>query len=259
MPNFKVTGVGVKTGRNRTRTYSAFNEDRARQMALDDGTEPEKIEIIPPQPPTERQLEFARNVGINVPQGASADEVSDLLSIYQDRDKPATERHRTFADYYEVETTRCIGKKKLFQLIFNKLSQQGNEEELATWFTFRVYREITNAANTAIAAHPNNPKLVAIGKQLAKDEKILKSIRRYEGKDLIWFGEWTAPDGITYSGGSNRTAAYKAAASALRAEFGLPVQQSKPKRVAIRKPQPAGCFSILFLGAVLPIFLYYFW
>ena len=259
MPHFKVTGVGIKTGRNRTRTYSAFNEDRARQMALDDGTEPKEIEIIPPEPPSERQLEFARSVGVNVHQGATADEVSDLLSIYQDRDKPATDRHRSFSDYYEVETTRCIGKKKLFRLIFNKLSQPGNEEELATWFTFRVYREITNAADNTIATHPNSPELIAVGKQLARDEKILKSIRRYDGKELIWFGEWTAPDGITYSGGSNRTAAYKAAASALRAEFGLPVQESKPKKTASRKSEPAGCFGFLFLGGVLPILLYYFW
>jgi len=259
MPNFKVTGVGIETGRNRTRTYSAFNEDRARQMALADGTEPKKIEIVPPQPPSEPQLEFARNVGINIPAGATADEVSDLLSIYQDRDKPATDRHRSFADYYEVETTRCVGKKKLFQLIFNKLSQSGNEQELATWFAFRVYREITNAADSAIAKHPMDPKLVAIGKQLAKDEKVLKSIRRYDGKDLIWFGEWTAPDGNTYSGGSNRTAAYKAASSALRAEFGLPVQKGKTERAESKKSEPAGCFGFLIFGAVLPAVLYYVW
>ena len=259
MPDFKVIGVGIETGRNRTRTYSAFNEDRARQMALADGTEPKRIEIMPSQPPTERQLEFARNVGINVPAGATADEVSDLLSIYQDRDKPATDRHRSFADYYEVETTQYVGKKKLFRLIFNKLSQPGNEQELATWFSFRVYREITNASDSATAKHPNDPRLSAIGKQLSEDEKLLKSIRRYDGKELIWFGEWTAPNGITHSGGSNRTAAYKAAASALRAEFGIPVQERKPNRVASRKPEAAGCFGFLLLGAVVPVCLYYFW
>jgi len=228
-------------------------------MALADGTEPKEIELVPPEPPTERQLEFARNVGITVPVGATVDEVSDLLSIYQDRDKPATHRHRSFADYYEVETSKCIGKKKLFRLIFNKLNQPGNEEQLATWFAFRVYREITNASDSATAQHPNDPRIVSIGRQLAKDEKVLKSIRRYDGDDLIWFGEWTAPDDVVYSGGSNRTAAYKAASSAIRAEFGIPVKERTPKKRATGKPEPAGCFGFLTIGTILPICLFYSW
>jgi len=259
MPLFKVTGIGIETGRKRTRTYTAYNEDRARQMALADGTETKEIELVPSQPPTERQLEFARDVGINVPAEATIDEVSDLLSRYQDRDKPATERHRSFADYYEVEVTKYIGKKKLFCHIFNKLTQPGNEEDLAVWFAFRVYREITNASDTAAVQHPNDPRIAAIGRNLAKDEKALMSIRRYDGDDLIWFGEWTASNGDMYSGGSNRTAAYKAAASAIRAEFELPQQGRKQSKKSAGKSESAGCFSVIILGAIMPICLYYSW
>ncbi|QKK01290.1 MAG: hypothetical protein HND55_00705 [Pseudomonadota bacterium] len=179
-------------------------------------------------------------------------EVSDLLSIHEDRDKPATKRHRGFAEYFGVESTRYVGKKRLFELVFGELAKPGREADLALWFTFRVYRELTGASDTAPAQHPSDPKLVSIANRLSDDEKVIQSIRRYRGEDLIWFGQWTSPEGFTYTGGSNRTAAYKAASSEIKTEFGL-AKPSPKSSISSKAPSKAsGCLGVLALASLMP-------
>ena len=92
----------------------------------------------------------------------------------------------------------------------------------------------------------------------SKDESVLTSIRRYVGTDLIWFGEWTAPNGNVYSGGSNQTIAYKRAAALLRELLPSELRQSAsrasvvvPERdsdTQVRPQRRAGCASVV--GAV---------
>ena len=247
----------METGRTRTRTYQATNEDQAKEKARQDGTDPTSVELIPPPPPTERQLEYARGVGIQVPSDANKDELSDLLSIYEDRDKPATDRHREFAKHFRIETTRYVGKKRLFEMIFAELRQPGNEVDLIAWFTFRVYRELTEASDSAPIKHPGDQKIRDIAKLLAEDEKVIKSIRRYRGEDLIWFGQWTAPDGITHYGGSNRTTAYKAAAEALREGCGISRPAARRPRNAQKASKQSGCLGALVAVGFTPAALGY--
>lgn len=63
---------------------------------------------------------------------------------------------------------------------------------------------------------PDAEVIREIARQLVQDEAVVKSIRRYQGRDLVWFGEWTSPDGTVHNGGSNKTIAYKRASSLLR-------------------------------------------
>ena len=239
MPIYEVKGKGKDTERKRKRTYSAANEFEATRLAEIDGTLVDEIIEIPPEPPTERQLNYAKNLSISIPANATKDDVSDLISLEVDRDKPATERHKKFGEAYGIEFTDYIGKKALFNKIQATLITPGREKELLSWFTFRVYRELTSAADDSPIKGPDDPTINEITEELAFDEKIIKSVRRYKGNELIWFGEWTSPDGYVHTGGSNRTLAYRQVSKMLKQRATFPTKPQKKKRSSPPKRKAA--------------------
>lgn len=174
-----------------------------------------------PSPPTERQLAFARDLGISIPADATLDEVSDLISAHLEKDKPAGDNHRRIASLFGAKFTRFTGKKQLYDRIFNVVSRPTHELDLAAWFVYRVYRHLVRGAENAPITGPDHPTIQEIATQLSSDEAALRSIRRYNSEGLLFFGEWTSPNGTLYTGGSKRTAGYEKASSLLRQKLGL--------------------------------------
>nr|BAJ06900.1 hypothetical protein [uncultured bacterium] len=264
MPSYEIHEKGKDTGRKRHRVYSAPTEEDATKLAEADGTSVEAVSEIPPEPPTERQISYARDLAISVPSNATKDDLSDLISLKIDRDKPATERHKAFGRSYGLDFTNYIGKKALFNRIHAALIAPGREKQLLSWFTFRVYRELAGGAENAPITGPSDPIIEEIAAQLSTDEKILKSVRRYEGADLIWFGEWTAPNGTVHNGGSKRTSAYKEAAALLKQRAKLPEGTNKSSRssaqqggrAAVTATESKGCLSVIALAFALPALAY---
>lgn len=261
MPSYEIKGKGKDTGRKRKRIYFAANELEAKRLAEDDGTLVEEVVEIPPDPPTERQLDYARDLGISIPVNATKDDLSDLISLKVDRDKPSTERHKKFGRAYGIEFTDYIGKKDLFNRIQAALIAPGREKELLSWFTFRVYRKLSGGVDDTPIEGPDDPVIQEIAEELVTDEKIVKSVRRYEGSELIWFGEWTSPDGYLYTGGSNRTAAYKQTSSILKQRVKFPANPQKKasssaparNRNKIATSESKGCLSVIVVALVIPV------
>lgn len=223
---------------------------------------------VEPEPPTERQLNYAKDLGINIPQDATKFQVSDMISARLNRDKSATcDRHRSFADLYGVQYTKYTGKRDLFERIYSALSRPDHEEELVSWFVFRVYRNLVKGAEDVSIASPNHAIISDIAKQLISNDSVMRSIQRYDGEELIWFGEWTAPDGTYHTGGSKRTVAYKKAASLLSDKLELE-SRSRTRNYANRSQSTSdelsrsvnkgttgrgGCLSVVIFVGVITI------
>ncbi len=123
---------------------------------------------------------------------------------------------------------------------------------------------MVNGADNAQIKNPDDPIIQEIASQLESDEKFIKSARRYEGRDLIWFGEWTTSDGYLLTGGSNRTEAYTIASSLLREKAGIPIRASgntstkqeiqtlKEGTRQIEK-EPKGCFSVIVFAMIVSL------
>jgi hypothetical protein len=82
MPRYEVVGFGRETGRKRVRIYEAKNKEDVIMMAASEGTivDMSKIRILPESPATERQLEYAKNLGIKIPKDATKSEMTKLIS-----------------------------------------------------------------------------------------------------------------------------------------------------------------------------------
>lgn len=172
-------------------------------------------------PPTERQLAFANSLGLDVPSDATLEETSDLISARVDNDTSANEKQRSIAALYGVKFTRFTSKQQLATRISNAVKRPTHENELAAWFIYRVYRDLTRRADDTSITGPDHPTIKELAVQFAADEAALSSARRYDEQDLRQFGQWTAPDGAQSIGGSKRTAAYEKATALLRDKLGV--------------------------------------
>lgn len=222
MARFEVRGVGRDSGRTRRRSYKARNESEAVALAKKGGMIVKAVSPIPDEPATARQRAYAADLGLSFPDTITKAEMGDLLDKHLSRDKPSSERHREFARWFGVGTTAYVGKRALFDRIGAELSRPGREEDLCAWFVYRVCRHVCRGGEDhPRATGPNSVAVYEMGAELASDPSVLRSIRRYEGRDLIWFGEWTSPDGYVHEGASVRTMAYKRARSLIRDRLGM--------------------------------------
>ena len=89
-----------------------------------------------------------------------------------------------------------------------------------------VYRELVGGKPDTRIRDADAPVIHEIASELVQHETVVRSIRRYEGRDLVWFGEWTSPDGTVHKGGSNETIAYKRASALLREKLGAEVRHA---------------------------------
>lgn len=174
-----------------------------------------------PSPPTERQLAFASDLGLNVPLDATWEEVRDLISAAVDKDIPATDRDRSLATLYGVSFTRFTGERHILKLILYAVRRPTHEHDLAAWFIYKVYCDLVRGTDDRQMIGPDHPTIREIAAQLASDETALNSVRRYDAQDLLRFGQWTAPDGALCTGGSKRTAAYEKATLLLKDKLGI--------------------------------------
>ena len=168
------------------------------------------------EPPTDRQLAYARDLGISIPADVTKQELSDLIGARLQKDKPAAPHFQAFAKRLGVAFTQYIGKKGLFDLLFTHLTKPGREEDMTAWFVFRVYRELVRGRSDTDIKDPDDPVIREIARLLLQDKAVVQSIRRYQGRNLVWFGEWASPDGTVHHGASNQTIAYKRVSSLLR-------------------------------------------
>lgn len=167
------------------------------------------------KPPSEAQLNCVRKGGMRIPKEVTIPELWDLVWNHFENDRPATDRHKSWAGLFGVEFTKFTGKKVLFDRIQSTLSEVGREEELLAWFTFRVYRNLVRGKVNVPIQNPGVAAIQEIAHRLKDDLQIVKSIRRYKGRDLRLIGTF---DG--YAGGSSSTIAYKRVSRLLRERLG---------------------------------------
>lgn len=207
---YKVKGKHSETKRVRTLKFNAFNEDDAIQQALASGIEScTSIEIIPFDEPTESQLNYARDLGIQIPNGASKYDVSALISRKVDGDEEYDQDLLEFATNHRIYVSKYTTLSDLYGITFQKLPIV----DRIAFFAFLIYRDITKDSHSNLDTHPARNKFYSLAILKENDDRFIKSLERYNSeKDIRYFGEITLIDSTgtwTSTAGSVDSIAYK--------------------------------------------------
>lgn len=112
---YQVVGINPKTGRKNKRIYEEMKEEYAIKRAEIDGfAAPFEVNLLPSREPSERQLAYAKDLCIAIPEGACFEDVSALISRVTDEDEqPADENLASQAHIYGVKFSRYHGRKAI--------------------------------------------------------------------------------------------------------------------------------------------------
>lgn len=213
---FKIRGINSSSGRSKGYQVSALTEAEALEIGLDKGlVSPFIEERIAHDEPTERQLDYAVDLGIQLPEGAKRGDVSALIDrvLYND-DAPPKEL-TDFANGRRLQFSLHVGYRSLCEIVFYNL--QGVEK--AAFFVFRIYLHLSRSNQSNLDLHTEKNFMYHMGQKILDDEKLLKSMENYDGRDLVFFGKRTV-DYVEQQGGSDKTAVYKFVAKAISEHYG---------------------------------------
>lgn len=87
MSQFRILGLS-KSGRAIDRTFDAETLGGARRQAERAGLVVETVERLPPTPATDRQLAYARDLGITIPESPTLEQMQGLISWAVDPSGP---------------------------------------------------------------------------------------------------------------------------------------------------------------------------
>ncbi|MFH1845102.1 MAG: hypothetical protein ABIF77_18085 [bacterium] len=203
--------------------------------------------------PTERQNDFAKELGIKIKHGMTRTQVSELISEALVRRNPPSEGNLRSAKDLGIDLPRPMPKKEMFDHIWSTLNAKGRTEDMAAFFTYRVCRGfVEGGKDHPLANGVKAPAIREIAKGIASNDKAMASIKRYEGRQLIRFGRWTTPQGFEVEGGSKRTMGYKAVKQLISTQLGLADPKDMTQRPNGRaKSTSSGCLGVVAVFIVL--------
>lgn len=115
---FQVVGIKPSTKRRNTRIYEAFREEDALNQARAEGlVEPFEVKVLPVEPPSDRQLSYARSLGATIPEGACKQDVSAIIDrIVDEEEEPVEEQFAKAANDCGVKFSRYHGRTQIMNL-----------------------------------------------------------------------------------------------------------------------------------------------
>ncbi|SJZ32226.1 hypothetical protein [Sediminibacterium ginsengisoli] len=246
-----ISGIHQTTKRRRTIELSALSDEEASLNAISQGLiEPIEISVKPPEPPSVAQIKYATDLGAKIPLNANKQDLSAIIQKKLDSDSDPCQELIDYANHYKLIFSDYIGNRALYDLIFESLSINNK----AAFFIFSVYRWLTDDRQANLEIHPQKPIFFGFAAEVVQDEKIIRSINRYSGADIRFFGKINQTNGREVIGGSTNTIAYKAACDYL--EAALKIATSKKNQTFKNPPttdneenyglsKNKGCFGII--------------
>lgn len=218
MYRYEIKALYTPTNRIRTTTIEAQNrEDAIARLKMDlNFSEPFVVEEFFDEP-TSRQLDYARDLKIKIPQHASIRDVAALIDRAVNHDSDPNPGLIEFAKNRRILFSQYIGKKALYNRVFYELS----ERDKIAFFAFCVYRHVSDDRHANLDTHPKRQLFYDFAAEKEKDERFTKSMSKYSGEDIRFFGTIKFPDGGEAYGGSISTIAYKTCVDFLQSNCGV--------------------------------------
>lgn len=209
---YRCRAVYLKTNRQRTMKIEAFDEEDVKMQLQNSGfIEPFKIERIPFPEYSDAQKALLGNICL---RDVCLYDASAIIRRRDENDSAPNPELIAYATELHLKFSYYIGKKSLYGLIFNLLDL----EDKIAFFIFCIYRYKTNDRQGNLNHHPYHDLFYDFARENISNESFIKSMNKYSGSELRYFGNYTV-DGSTFHGGSTNTIAYKSAISFLKQHF----------------------------------------
>jgi len=252
--NFKIIGRNKDTNRKRTIEIKATTKEQALQAANEKGLT-EIIEVIQfKRLPTENQIRYAKDLNINITEGLTIDDVSALIDKKVNKDIDPKTGIIDFANERKLGFSIYIGEMSLYNLVFDCLE---GVDRIA-FFILSIYKWVADDNQTNLNKHIHRNRIYQFATALKDDEQFLRSMNKYSGQDLLYFGDMTQGNGVIVANGYSRnTIAYKKVAEYLKSEFG--VSKTKNEKKSRKRgggqfgTKNKGCLVFLMIGLSIPV------
>lgn len=200
---YQVIGIG-KRGRKKTMLYCCRDEQQAAEKAIrDEIMAPLDIKVIEPEPPTERQLTYAKDLGIVISaadmENITKEDISCMISraIGDDSAESPTPALMAMALEQNWQGSAYIGHKRLWHYIV----KTADDKTLAALYIYAVQQYQNRQLIGNMYIEDKLELFYQFAEYAIADPSVLKSIKGREPDDFI------EP--------SKNTIAYKAAAEFL--------------------------------------------
>lgn len=218
--NYTAKAKFIETNRLRTLQCRAISPELAKAQVINKGyAEPITIEKSDDTAPTDAQLNYCKNLKVSVPDGATLQEVSDLIDCAVSKDSPANPQLIEYAQTdLGLDVSDYIGKRKLYNYIWASI----DDHTRYAFFALQVYRWLSDDREVNLNTHKYKQLFFDFADLVANDTQFINSIKRSfsQGENVRFFGTIYANQ-TSYEGGSVQTIAYKKAVEYLSKNIGL--------------------------------------
>jgi hypothetical protein len=222
LKRYSIHAKFTETKRKRRLTLFALDEEQAILKAMEKGFEEPFDLTEEPEIPTPNQVHFAEDLEIDIPENCSKIDLSYLITRRKGDPKHPNIELMDFAGGRGLLSSRYIGKKSLYNSLFSSLKS----EDKVAFFIFCIYRYLSDDRRGNLDSHPQREIFYKFAEEMVKNQSFIKSMLKYKGKDLRFFGTIRTNE-IEICGGSTNTIAYKKASLYLRDHFDLPLTRTK--------------------------------
>ena len=191
---YRIRGKYLGTGRMRTVEVIAWDKEAEQDIVKKAGlVEPYEVERIGMPMPTERQMEYANNIGIFVPSNATKDDVSIFLTRYENHEpirqpKAPTEILETLIKTLGIYIPSYAGESEMNA--YFRWSMK-TDEELYAYFAMKVYCQVTGKKYHFIheANESEQERFRAFARKYKDNRSFVESYNRYDQEKLTITGK----------------------------------------------------------------------
>lgn len=190
---YRIKGKYPGTGRMRTVELIAWDKETDENIAKIAGlVEPYEVERIGMPKPTEKQIAYARDVGIFIPVNTTKDDIGVFLTRYERHEpivqpKAPTEILETLIKKMGIYIPSYAGEKEMNNYFRWSIK---TDEELYAYFAMKVYCQVTGKKYHFIheANENEQARFRAFAKKYKNDRSFVESYNRYDQEKLTITG-----------------------------------------------------------------------
>lgn len=222
--NCTIKGKHFETKRVRTLKLTGPSVEWCKEEAVNQGLL-DSLDVVEEyfRMPSENQISYAKDLGISFTDKTTFLEIGDMIGRIADDDpKHPNPQLMNFANNRQFEFSEYVGKKKLYNIIFNSL----DGVDKVAFFILSVYRWLSEDRYADLDTHPRKEEIYKISKALHEDSRFVKSMNKYTGAELRYFSD-------TYEGGGSMgTIAYKSTVEYLKNDMNMkPVKKNENRQL----------------------------